>query len=277
MRKVGSIFKTICFILVFLLTGISVFFASTSFAAYVNSYQENANASIAKPVIRVQNGALYRTDENGAEYRYDISDFEDGTLDFYDLRPSDRIDYFFSVNNYYNVGGSTIVNEVKMKVTIVMRVFLKRLTSTGEIDKYFVVGNTFLVGSDMDDQVDMDGSNFSFYKSIGGNLTTNVGDYKNITITPQTSGNPGDFLGTSSSISTSGLPSELYTSDVLKYSGNKDDGFSHYAGKIFEAGSTPTQQAYLMRITLPQQDADKSKYVSSRLFVSVSFNCEQLQ
>lgn len=273
LRKAGRIFKSICFILVFLLTGISVFFASTSFAAYVSSFNENANASIAKPIVRVQNGALNRTDEFGVEYNYDISGFADGTIEFHDLRPNDRIDYFFSINNYFNEGGNTYVNEVKMKVTLVIRIFLKRLTESGDIDMYFVVGNTFLIGSDHDDQVDMDGSNFSFYKSIDGSLSTDIGSYKNITIDKV-----NDKISSENQLTSAELFEDFYiSSNVIKYSGNATDGYSHYAGLIFDAGLEPTQQAYLLRVTLPMQDEAGTNYVSSRLFMNVNVKCEQMQ
>lgn len=263
--KNSKLFKLISFVLVFLITGISVFLGTQSFAKYVDQFNQSQSAGIASPVISVENGRLSRISDTGQRFVYDNSNFSDGSMNFYDLKPSDVIECFFSVNNFE---GSRL-NEVKMKVTLAVRIFLRRLTKDGEIDEYYVVGNTFLVSDDGADQEDMDGSNFSFYYSNNDSLTNNEGDY--ISIPLDKNEDKTDSL--SSFISNS----ENYNGRTLKYSGNTSVGYDHYLGFIFEPGQQATEKAFLAKVTLPAQNATNKEYVSARLFINVSVHCEQMQ
>ena len=154
------------------------------------SYSKNIGAFIkfhtipiiAKPIVRIQNGWLTRTDIYGIEFEYDISNQNEGKIEFYDVEPNDQIDFYFSINNYYTSGGAIVLNQVKMRYTLITSVHLKRLTAEGEIEEYYVVGNRFLVSDDADEQKDMDGSNFSFYYSKKPSLVNNPGAYTNVAI-----------------------------------------------------------------------------------------------
>lgn len=261
--KKNKAYKLICFVLIFLFTGLSTFLGTQSFAKYIDEFNETHGAGIAKPVVNIQNGRMVRISNTGERYIYNNSEFIDGKLDLYDLKPSDVIQCFFSINNYDGANK----NEVKMKVTLSIRVFLRRLTKDGEIDEYYVVGNTFLVSDDASDQQDMDGSNFSFYYSNNDSLTSNEGDYISIPLdkTNDRINSFNDFLDS------------YYNGKILKFSGNKDVGYDHYCGFIFNPDDGDLEKAFLAKITLPAQNTTSKEYVSARLFINIAVNCEQIQ
>lgn len=263
--KKNKAYKLICFVLIFLFTGLSTFLGTQSFAKYVDKFTQSQGAGVASPVISVENGRLSRISDTGERFVYDNSNFSEGSMDFYDLKPSDVIECFFSVNNFE---GSKL-NEVKMKVTLAVRIFLRRLTKDGEIDEYYVVGNTFLVSDDASDQQDMDGSNFSFYYSNNDSLTNNEGDYISIPLDKNTD--------RTDSLSGFISNNDFYNGRTLKYSGNSSIGYDHYLGFIFEPGQAATEKAFLAKITLPAQNATSKEYVSARLFINISVHCEQMQ
>ena len=263
MKKESKLFKLISFVLIFVLTIVSAFLGTQSFAKYLDEYNQTHGANVATPVVSIENGRLVRTSSAGERYVYDNSAFKDGTLDFYDLKPSDVIQCFFSVNNYDGANK----NEVKMKVTMTFRIFLRRLTSTGQIDEYYVVGNTFLVSDDGSDQQDMDGSNFSFYYSNNNSLTNNEGDYISIPLDKQ-----NDKID-----SINKFLDAYYDGKTLKYTGNTLNGYDHHLGFIFNPDDGDLQKAFLAKITLPAQNVAGKEYVSARLFISININCEQIQ
>ena len=290
MKKKGNLFKSVIFVLVFLLTGVSVFFASESFASYVTYYEQQAQANVAAPVISAENGSLIRTSNKGEIFQYDSSAFNGSIIEFDDIQPNDVIDAFFSINNY--VG--TTVNEVRMKVTLSVLIYLKRLTTDGDIEEYYVVGNTFLVSSDnLDEQVDMDGSNFSFYYSDAG-LTDNMGDYTNMPLTlkykePKV---PAGQEVAEEDLYENNYQNDDYVDfsmnetldDILDYengknvaySGNVTNGYYHHVGFIFEPGIGAKQRAFLLKITLPNQTTSGKDYATGRLMINISINAEQI-
>lgn len=260
--KKNKAYKLICFVLIFLLTGLSTFLGAQSFAKYLDEYNQTSGAGVAKPVVTIENGRMVRISNTGERYIYDNSEFIDGKLDLYDLKPSDVIQCFFSINNY----DKAIKNEVKMKVTLSIRIFLRRLTKDGEIDEYYVVGNTFLVSDSGEDQEDMDGSNFSFYYSNNNSLTSNEGDYISIPLDKNTDkiSSIKDFVDA------------YYTGKTLKYSGDKSIGYDHYCGFIFNPDDGDLEKAFLAKITLPAQNTTGKEYVSARLFINIAVHCEQI-
>ena len=130
--KKKNIFNLICFALIVLFTGLSAFLGTQSFARYVEQYKSENSASIAKPIVAIQNGTLRRTSAEGDVYEYDHFSFNDGVGEFYDVKPNDIIDFYFSVNNYNN---NNDINEVKMRITLDIRIYLRRLAADGEISK----------------------------------------------------------------------------------------------------------------------------------------------
>lgn len=271
--KLKKTVKNISLILIFLLTGLTAYFGSSSFAKYLEQVESQANAGMAKPIVHIQNGWLYRTDIYGVEFEYDITNQDEGEISFYDIEPNDQIDYFFSVNNYIISGGGVSLNEVKMKYTLIVSVHLKRLTTEGEIEEYYVVGNRFLVSDDADEQKDMDGSNFSFYYSKSGALVNDLGEYTNVAIDKE-----ADKIN-----SISDLVDSFYTNNLdnkvtkeLKYIDDKNEEFPHYFGSIFNPTDGAIQHAYLLRITLPEQKTTGTQYASGRLFIHIQLIAEQI-
>ena len=272
--KAKKIVKYISILLIFLLTGLSGFFASESFAKYVEKLESQANSTIAKPIVNIQNGWLYRTDIYGIEFEYDITQQDNGNISFYDIEPNDQIDYFFSVNNYVISGGGVSLNEVKMKYTLVVSVHLKRLTTEGEIEEYYVVGNRFLVSDDADEQKDMDGSNFSFYYSKAGALVNDSGEYTNVAIDKVTD-KITSIADLKDSFYSDNLDSKI--TKELKYIDDKNEEFPHYFGSVFNPDDGATQHAYLLRITLPEQKTTGTQYASGRLYIHLDLIVEQIQ
>lgn len=273
MKHLKGLTKYICLVLIFLLTGVSVFFASVSFSSYITKVETNNQATIAKPIVRIQNGWLTRTDIYGIEFEYDISNQNEGEIEFYDIEPNDQIDFYFSINNYYTSGGAIVLNEVKMRYTLITSVHLKRLTAEGEIEEYYVVGNRFLVSDDADEQKDMDGSNFSFYYSKKPSLVNNPGAYTNVAIDKS-----ADKINSLADLNSSFYSDNLTAdSKELKYIDDKNVEFPHYFGSIFNANDGAIQHPYLLRITLPEQKTTGTQYASGRLYIKIDLIAEQLQ
>ena len=271
--NVKKTIKNVSLMLIFLLTGLTGYFASSSFAKYLEQAQSEASAGMAKPIVNIQNGWLYRTDIYGVEFEYDVTNQDDGEISFYDIEPNDQIDFFFSVNNYIISGGGVSLNEVKMKYTLIVSVHLKRLTTEGEIEEYYVVGNRFLVSDDADEQKDMDGSNFSFYYSKSGALVNDSGEYTNVAIDKETD-KINSMADLAESFYTNNLDSKV--TKELKYIDNKAEEFPHYFGSIFNATDGAIQHPYLLRITLPEQKTTGTQYASGRLFIHLELIAEQM-
>ena len=273
MKKKKNIFNLICFALIFIFTGISAFLGTQSFARYVEQYEANQAASIAKPIVTIQNGALRRTSSEGDVYEYDDFTFNSGVGEFYDVKPNDIIDFYFSVNNFNE---DNVLNEVRMRITLDIRIYLRRLAADGDIDEYYVAGNEFLVSSDGEDQEDMDGSNFSLFYSTYGVLSDNIADYLNIPLdlTKDLISSYSDLKTVDEQLKADGKT--FYDGKTLKYSGSRSTGFSHYVGFDYEPGISFSQRAFCLKVTLPDQNRAGKEYVTGKLYFTIAVNCEQI-
>lgn len=271
--KIKKSVRYVCLGLIFAMLCGSVFFGSRSFAKYLEEYKNQQEAGVAVPIAQYFRGRITRTEIDGDFFIYDINQVNT-TNQITDIQPEDIIDYYFHISNTDLKGN---VNEVLLKVTISVRVYLKRMyESSGGVDPeekvYFIVGNEYLVGSDFTDQTDMKNANMLFLTAKDNNVSESY--YKFDNYSPMQRDTSTDFNPLTPSQYVAGNEMVVIGSGV----NNNVAPYYHQTGFYLD----PTEQAnyhkgFLVRITIPEQaDSDISKFVDGRLFIEVDIDAEQV-
>ena len=271
--RVKSSVRYVCIGLIIAMLCGSIFFGSQSFAKYLEEYKNQQEAGVASPIAQYFRGRITRTEIDGDFFIYDINQVNT-TNQISDIQPEDIIDYYFHISNT-DISGN--VNEVLLKVTISVRVYLKRMyeSSSGvdpEDKVYFIVGNEYLVGSDFVDQIDMKNANMLFLTAKDNNVSESY--YKFDNYSPMQRNTDTDFKKLTNSQYVAGNEMVVIGSG----SNSNEAPYYHQTGFYLD----PIEQAnfhkgFLVRITIPEQaDSDISKFVDGRLFIEVDIDAEQV-
>lgn len=258
--------KILTLFLVFVITCGFLFSAFVSFSSYKDSFQTNNQSKVALAVVQYHRGRLVRTSVNNEVYEYALTDQDDAntTFMFDDIQPKDIIDYYFyldSFNDFYK-------NEVMLKITMNVSVYLKRLkeeVNDENSKSYFVVGNTYMVGDDFNNQTDMKNANLTFFYSKSNYATFDKSDYYSM---------PRDYAMDNQS-----LTDEQYKEGnrLAVFQTNNENGVWHKTGFYLNPKEQNIQKSYLLKITLPEQNESSENYVNGRLFIDISIDAQQVQ
>lgn len=279
--KIKKSVRYVCLGLIFSLLCGSVFFGSQSFAKYLEEYKNQQEAGVAVPIAQFFRGRVTRTEIDGDVYYYDMDEVNE-TNTFTNIQPEDVIDYYFHISNTDIKGNA---NEVLLKVTVSVRVYLRRMFETLQFDAYgepldvdaddkiyFIVGNEFLVGSNFEDQTDMKNANMLFLTSKENYVTESY--YKFDNYEPMGRNTATDFSQLTNAQYIAGNAMVITGTGV----GNNQPPYYHKTGFYLDP-SSPTEyhKGYLVRITIPEQsDSDYSAFVDGRLTVEIDIDAEQV-
>ncbi len=257
MNKI-KMYKAIALPLIFVLACASLFIGSQSFSKYIDEQNEKAQSSLTVPNIYYHRGRLTRTSVDGKFYTYPIKD-DSNDLVFEDLRPSDDINYIFYVSNFNDEG---IVNEIPAEVTIEIVVSLERLKAK-EVKSgisYFVVG--------ANNDPEMPNASFHIGKqaNIGDPLLISyaIGNYIRMKKEALLQGDDGDYTG------------ENFFKNNELYVDARSGKYIHRIGLQVPANAEKSNQAYLLRIGLPDQNDGFETYLTGRVHIDVNLIINQV-
>ncbi len=261
-----KMFKAIALPLVFALACTSLFMGSRSFSKYISEQEEKAQSTLATPNIYYHRGRLTRTSVDKKNfYAYPIKDGT-GTLIFEDLRPQDVVEYIFYVSNFNEQGD---VNVIPANVTIEVIVSLERMHSDNSIDNktsYYLVENPLLVGSYPSSE--MPKASFNIGKQIESDdklrVSTNPSDYTAMSRKALLQGDAGDYNNET-----------FFTNNEL-YVDARSGVYIHRIGLQIPTTNTKFNKAFLLRISLPEQDGEANTYVAGRMHIDVNLIIDQI-